>query len=347
MKDVARHSGVSLKTVSRVINGEPHVSKHMQRRVEASILALGYRPNHSARSLRLGRTQTLRLIIVQRLERFLNEPFIDELLSGIVDAAASGGYALLIEVVGSNGEQTNTHQLEGRVVDGTIVIDGRPHSPALPSDRHNGVPCVVVPTLPTDPLIGWVYADFLGGAEQITNELIRLGHRRIAHLAGRLSLPERDRLRGYRRALTSAGIPIDPELIVAAGHLRHHGYVGMEKLLARLDDFTAVFAVNDSVAAGAMECLQQRGYHIPHSISVVGFDDTYPARYAVPQLSTVQLPAYEMGVATTKLLIDAIVGATPFPGGRIFPVNLVIRASTGEPLAQHAKPLSTGFHCGS
>jgi DNA-binding LacI/PurR family transcriptional regulator len=336
MKDVAEHSGVSLKTVSRVINGEPHVSVQTRQRVEEMITALGYRPNHSARSLRSGRTQTIRLMIVRRFERFLTEPFTDELVSGIVDAAALAGYAPLIEVVGPKRQGANTHQPEGRLVDGTILIDGRPESPALPSDRHNGVPCVVVPTMPTDPSIGWVYADFLGGAERITNQLIKLGHRRIAHLAGRLSLPERDRLRGYRRALASAGIPADLELVVAAGHLQHHGFAATEKLLARRAEFTAVFAVNDAVALGAMECLQRRGYRVPDSISVVGFDDTYAARHAAPPLSTVRLPTYDMGVAATKHLVDAIEGKAPFPSGQVFPVELMLRASMGEPPTQFA-----------
>lgn len=331
MKDVAKHSGVSLKTVSRVINGQPHVSAELRSRVEASIAALGFRPDHNARSLRRGRTQTLRLIIVRRFERFLTEPFIDELMSGIVDAASSAGYALLLEVVGPDEEAQNGLQSQSQSVDGTIVIDGRTQSPALPSDRHIGVPCVVVPTRPTDPSTGWVYADFLGGAEQATMHLIDLGHRRIVHLAGRLSLPERDRFRGYQRALTDAGIPTDLGLVVAAGHLRHHGFAAMERLLAEGADFTAVFAVNDLVALGAMECIQQHGHSVPSSISVVGFDDSYLARHSVPPLTTVRLPAYEMGAAATELLVSSLDQGAPFPQNRMFPIELEDRASTAEP----------------
>lgn len=332
MKDVAKHSDVSLKTVSRVINGQPYVSAELRSRVEASIAALGFRPDDNARNLRRGRTQTLRLIIVRRFERFLNEPFIDELMSGIVDTASSAGYALLLEVVGPDSEEMrNNFQSQWRSVDGTIVIDGRTQSPALPSDRHAGVPCVVVPTRPKDPSIGWVYADFLGGAEQVTNHLIDLGHRRIAHLTGRLSLPERDRFRGYQRALSAAGIPTDLSLVVAAGHLRHHGFEAMERLLVSRTDFTAVFAVNDLVALGATECLQQHGYSVPNSISVAGFDDTYLARRAVPALTTVRLPAYEMGVAATELLVETLDREATFPQSRQFPVELQVRASTSEP----------------
>lgn len=332
IKDVARHSGVSLKTVSRVINQQPHVSGELRSRVEASIAALGFRPDHTARSLRRGRTQMLRLTVVRRFEHFLNEPFIEELLSGIVDAASSAGYALLLEVVGPGSEKARSDvQSQCRSVDGTILIDGRTQSPALPSDRLAGVPCVVVPTCPIDPSIAWVYADFLGGAEQVTKHLIDLGHRRIVHLAGRLSLPERDRFRGYQRALSSAGIPTDLSLVVAAGHLRHHGFEAMERLLARRTDFTAVFGVNDLVALGAMECLQQHGYSVPESKSVAGFDDSYVAHRAVPPLTTVRLPTYEMGIAATELLVTMLNQQPPFPESRMFPVELQVRASTAEP----------------
>lgn len=100
IKDVARRSGVSYKTVSRVINGEPNVSSSTRTRVEAAVVELGYRPDHTARSLRRGRTQTLRLLVVRRFERFLTEPFLDEVVSGIVDSAARAGYALMLEVAG-------------------------------------------------------------------------------------------------------------------------------------------------------------------------------------------------------------------------------------------------------
>nr|MBA3450261.1 substrate-binding domain-containing protein [Chloroflexia bacterium] len=177
--------------------------------------------------------------------------------------------------------------------------------------------------------IGWVYADFRGGAIQVVDHLIALGHRRIAHLTGRFTLPERDRLTGYRQALEAAGIRGDPNLIVAAGHLRHHGYAAMEKLLARGADFTAVFAVNDLTALGAMECLQRRGLRVPEDVSVAGFDDIYLAPYAAPPLTTLRLPAYEMGIAATEMAIAAVEDGSSFPAGREFPVEFCPRASTG------------------
>jgi DNA-binding LacI/PurR family transcriptional regulator len=329
IKDVAERSGVSYKTVSRVVNRHPDVNPATRRRVETVVAELGYQPDPAARSLRRGRVQALRLLLVRRYERFLTEPVLDEVVSGIVDQSARAGYALMLEVVGP--QDANSPGLNGteRRVDATLLIDGRRLSPLLPPADRLAAPWVVLPTRPVRDDVGWVYADFRGGAVQVVDHLLGLGHRRIAHLTGRLTLPERDRLTGYRLALETAGIRVDPRLVVAAGHLRHHGYAAMEKLLARAVDFTAVFAVNDLTALGAMECLQRRGIRVPEDVSVAGFDDIYLARYAAPSLTTLRLPAYEIGVAATEMAIAAVEGSSEFPQGREFPVELCPRASTG------------------
>jgi DNA-binding LacI/PurR family transcriptional regulator len=331
IKDVAERGGVSYKTVSRVVNRHPDVNPATRLRVEMAVAELGYQPDPAARSLRRGRVQALRLLLVRRYERFLTEPFLDEVVSGIVDQSTRAGYALMLEVVGPRDtDSPGLHSAERRV-DATLLIDGRRLSPLLPPPDRVAAPWVVLPTRPARDDVGWVYADFRGGAVQVVNHLLGLGHRRIAHLTGRLTLPERDRLTGYRLALEAAGIRIDPQLVVAAGHLRHHGYAAMEKLLARTADFTAVFAVNDLTALGAMECLQRRGIRVPEDVSIAGFDDIYLARYAAPPLTTLRLPAYEIGVAATEMAIAAVEGSSLFPDGREFPVALCPRASTGAP----------------
>ncbi len=344
IKDVARSIGVSYKTVSRVINGGEHVTPEMRQRVEAAIATLRYQPDHTAQSLRRGRTQTLRLVIVRRFERFLTEPFIDEVVSGIVDAAAEAGYAILLEAINPQPD-AGSSVAPGRRADGSIIIDGRQDNPAIRPEHLVGHPYVMIPTRPNAPEADWVYADFRGGAREVTTHLIAQGHTRIGHLAGRLSLPERDRLRGYRDALTAVGIPIDPTLVVVAGHLRHHGASAMAKLLDRRPDLTAVFAVNDLTALGAMEFAQQRGLRIPDDVSIAGFDDIYLAGYANPPLTTVRLPAYEMGRAATQRLIATIgvdagtdartdggeSNRTELRKGQLFPVEIVPRGSVCPP----------------
>ena len=330
IKDVAERSGVSYKTVSRVINHLPDVNPATRRRVETAVAELGYQPDPAARSLRRGRVQALRLLLVRRYERFLTEPFLDEVVSGIVDQAARAGYALMLEVVGPLDADSPGLSGAERRVDATLLIDGRRLSPLVPPADRLTAPWIVLPTRPVRDDVGWVYADFRGGAVQVVDHLLSLGHRHIAHLTGRLTLPERDRLTGYRQALAMAGIRVDPHLVVAAGHLRHHGYAAMEKLLARSVDFTAVFAVNDLTALGAMECLQRRGIRVPEDVSVVGFDDIYLARYGAPPLTTVRLPAYEMGVAATEMAIAAVEGMHQCSRSAVSSLSsCVCRGSTG------------------
>lgn len=336
IKDVARQSGVSYMTVSRVINGETGVTPQTRGRVEAAIAALGYRPDQVARSLRSGRTMAVRLFIAGRHERFLTEPFLSEVVSGVVDGAAGAGYAVVLETVrpdAGGAEDATPASLTGRRVDGTILIDSDVESRFPGVFAAAGGPCVVLPVRPEGGECGWIYADFAGGSAQAVEHLLALGHRRIVHLAGPLhSQCNRDRVAGYERALAAAGIAADPARLVPAGDLRFDGDRAMERVLASGVGFTAVTAINDLVALGAMECLARHGVRVPDDVSVVGFDDNYLAPYATPPLTTIRMPSYAMGMAAVTALVGALDGTRPFPDGRLFPVELTVRASTA-PLA--------------
>ena len=329
IKDVARRSGVSYKTVSRVINREAGFSAATRERVEEAIAALGYRPHHGARSLRSGRTHTLRLVVTTGSERFLANPYQDDVVAGVADAASDRGYAVLLELVRRETAEPPPGLVERRV-DGTILLDSRvPRPLLLPTLRDSGAPCVVLANRDVDPALGWIDADFRGGAERLVRHLLDLGHRRIAHLTDNPAFRSTQARRaGYEQALTAAGITPDPGLIVMAGHLRDHGSAATESLLARRSDVTAIFCVNDLTALGAIECLQRRGTRVPEDVSVTGYDDIAMARDATPPLTTVRLPWYEMGAAAVELVVGAVEGRRPFPDGREFAVELCLRAST-------------------
>jgi len=330
IKDVARESGVSYKTVSRVVNGdEANVGAATRQKVQEVIATLGYRPHHGARSLRSGRTQTLRLIVTTGSERFLANPYQDDVVAGVADTASDRGYGVLLELVRRETSAPPPGLVERRV-DGTILLDSRLPQPLLvPTLRESGAPCVVLANRDVDPALGWIDADFRGGAERLVRHLLDLDHRRIAHLtddpAYRSSQARRT---GYEQSLTAAGIAPDPGLIVMAGHLREHGAVAAAELLARRSDFTAMFCVNDLTALGAIECLRYHGIRVPDDVSVTGYDDIAMARYATPSLTTVRLPWYEMGAAAVEMVVGAVEGQRPFPEGREFAVELCLRDST-------------------
>lgn len=331
LKDVAERSGVSSMTVSRVVTGRGDVSEATRRRVEAAIAELGYRPHYGARSLRTGRTQTLRLILYKHTERLLANPFLDDVVAGTVDTAARIGYAVLIEVARIEDPNGMPPGYADRQVDGAILLDSHVDLPLGPVLRASGVPSVVVANRDLDPDLGlgWIDADFQGGAELLMQHLLDLGHRRIVHIADNPTLRSSiGRRAGYEAALRASGIEPLATDVVQAGQMRSHGYAATQWLLENTAPFTAVFAVNDLTAFGAIDCLRDRGLRVPEDVSVTGYDDIDMAQYATPSLTTARLPWYEMSAAAVEMVIGAIEGTGAFPQERVFAVSTHIRGST-------------------
>jgi len=330
IKDVARQAGVSYKTVSRVVNGEAAVREETRLRVEDAVATLGYRPNHSAQSLRRGRTHTLRLILSLRAGTFTGLRFQDEVIAGASDRASRSGYGLLLELVEGDPIDDRRRWLADRRADGTILLDGRSESPLVSLLKSTGAPCVMLVNPDADPAFGSVDADFHGGAEAIMQHLIGLGHRRIAHLADDFDLhSSRQRRDGYLAALQNAGITPDVDLIMPTGSQQEDGFAATARLFAMRSDVTALFCVNDLTAFGAIEWLVEHGRRVPEDVSVTGYDDIAVARYFSPPLTTVHLPWYEMGIAAAGLLIDSLDGQRDLFTHQCFDVAICQRSSTG------------------
>ena len=330
IKDVARASGVSYKTVSRVINGEGPVRDESRWRVAAAIAATGYHPHPGARSMRLGRVHALRLLMKTGTDRFLLNPFQDDVVAGVVDTAARLGYAVMIELAGRPHHPDAALGLTERRVDGTVLLDSQTPCYLATQLAATGAPAVVIANRDLEPPLSWIHTDFCGGAEQLVNHLLALGHRRFAHITDNPSfLSTTERRRGYEQALLAAGITPDPGLIIRAGQLRHEGDQATERLLATGAPFTAIVCVNDLTALGAIDCLRRHGRNVPADVSVTGYDDIYLAQYTTPPLTTVRIPWYEMGAAATEMVIGAVEGTAPYPDGRVLPVDLRLRGTTG------------------
>ena len=329
IKDVARLSGVSYKTVSRVVNGETQVSEATRQRVLEAIATLGYRPHQGARNLRKGRTQAIRLLMHSRGQRFLVNPFADDVIAGIVDTTSKHGYAIMLEPIQDPPDPAQSLITADRRVDATILLDSRVPCLLAPYLRDAGVPAVVIANRDVDPALGWVDADFAGGADQMVQHLIDLGHRQIAHITDDPTLlSTQGRREGYERTLRAAGIEPDPDLIVRAGQLRHEGDAATQTILNTGKAFTAIFCVNDLTALGAIECLTRAGLNVPADVSITGYDDIYLAQYAHLPLTTVHLPWYEMGATAAEMVIGAVEGTADYPNGIVLPVDLRLRATT-------------------
>jgi LacI family transcriptional regulator, galactose operon repressor len=324
IQDVARVAGVSVSTVSRVLNDKDDVAPDTYHRVQGVIAELGYTSSLAARSMRSRRTRVIGLIIPE-----LEDPFCIQVLKGINHAIVALDYDLIAYTSGSikrhskaEREQHYVSVLNGSVADGVIVVTPAATSfstaaPVVAIDPNNECPdCLAV--------IATNHAGVLAAMQY----LIGLGHRRIGFIGGRPDLQcAQQRLQGYETALHQAGIACDPDLIAVGDFSRATGRGCAQQLLSLPQPPTAIFAANDQSAIGAIDAARDTGRHVPGDLSVVGFDNIPEATYCNPALTTVDQFIDKMGYVATELLIGLIQGQ-PVQGALYeMPTQLVVRDS--------------------
>lgn len=323
---VAREAGVSMATVSRIINGTANVSPERKSAVEAAIAKYNFRPNPAARGLAMGRSTTIGVIT-----QAIDSPFYGEGLRGIEHYLQQHGYAALF-MSGNWNEQDEARcvtELLGRRVDGIIIFSGRLDDASLAAYAKK-VPIVLSGRRLKAPGIYALPIEDQQGAVLATQHLIELGHRRIGFIAGILNHPDAiERLNGYRRALAQADIKYDPALVVPGDFHEEGGMEATLRLLGSRARFTALFCVNDQTAYGACLALYRSGLSVPGDVSVVGFDDLHSSSYRVPPLTTVRQSIRTLGESSAQAMLQLLNNKRP----RILlpQVELVVRESTGAP----------------
>jgi DNA-binding LacI/PurR family transcriptional regulator len=326
MKDVAARSGVSVKTVSNVINGA-QVAPATRERVERAIADLGYRPNISARNLRRGRTGILALAISE-----VDVPYFAELARLIVDVAEEHGYTILIDQTGGDPvrEQYVLDGMGARLVDGIIFSPIAMDAPDI-ARRADSTPLVLLGERVSAGPADHVVIDNVAASRTATRHLAALGRRRIAAI-GAQPPQGTARLRedGYRAALKHAGLPVDEALIVPARHYHRRDGAEAAAYLTELDEPPdAVFCFNDTLALGAMRMLYDRGYRVPEDVAVVGFDDIDDGRYSVPSLTTISPDKAGIARSALRLLLDRVAAVETPPREVIVSHELRVRESSG------------------
>jgi LacI family transcriptional regulator len=335
IRDVARESSVSIATVSRVFNNSMLVSEETRQRVVAAASRLGYWPNGIARSLITNRTHTLGLLLPD-----LHGEFFSEVIHGVDVMAREHDFHLLVSRSSSSAEDLTDvlRSMRGRV-DGLMVM--APDVDASRALRHAAGSVPIVLLNPEVHLQGCdtVSIANLQGADAAVRHLIELGHRRIATVTGPPhNIDARQRLDGYRAALSEAGVGLCPELEFHGDFTEHSGYETARALLRQNGRATAVFVANDHMAIGVMGALQELGMKAPDDIALVGFDDIPMARYLTPPLSTVHVDMLELGRRAVELLLDPERTSGPPEGRReVLAANLVVRGSCGA-----ARPRRSG-----
>ncbi|MDF2568402.1 MAG: transcriptional regulator, LacI family [Sporomusa sp.] len=325
IRDVAKFAGVSPSTVSRVINGKIPVNPDTKEKVIAAIKELNYQPNAMAQVLKGGRINTIGLFLPN--VRNLVFPAV---IQGIEDTAKKHGYIVVVCNTDEDVEKEKLYieNLRRRLVDGFIFCTARAGTNHLLDLQSEGFPHIFLIRNP-EQLADAVVLDNYAGGYAATEYLLARGHRRIAIINGpRDVLLFNERFAGYKDALAKVGIPIDNDLIIHDISGWEDSYQAMQKLLALNERPDAVFAASDPKAIGAIQAIVDAGLAVPDDISVMGFDDSDPAHMAIPRLTTVAQPFYEMGVKACERLIRTIEGkGKSKPKVDIFPAELVIRKS--------------------
>jgi LacI family transcriptional regulator len=326
--DVALKAQVSIATVSRVVNKSDHkVNPTTREKVLTAIRELDYRPNALAKGLLMKKTMTIGIIIPD-----ISNPYYAEIVRGIQDMADRAGYAVMLH--NTDGRQDRIvryiYVLREKSVDGVIfcggIINGYETLSILKELKER---VVVVGRHEVD--FPAVMVDNMGGATQAVQHLIDLGHRRIGCICGpEGSTTAMDRLTGYRNALAQNGMALNEQLVKRGTWNPESGYLLAKLLLERPERPTAILCANDQMAFGVIKAARELGLNVPRDLSVVGFDNVPPGSYFDPPLTTVEIPMYDIGAASMRMLIDLLSGEK-FDKLRLFNTKLLIKASTSAP----------------
>ncbi|MGH3285545.1 MAG: LacI family DNA-binding transcriptional regulator [Streptosporangiaceae bacterium] len=337
LRDVAAAARVHPATASRALNPETRilVSEDTARRVTAAAAKLGYRPNPVARSLRTRRSHTIGVLIPD-----LNNPLFPPIVRGLEDKLAAAGYVALIGNTDADAgrERLIFEQMRARHVDGFVLATATLHDRLLAEAAAADLPVVLMNRLSQDYSFPSVSVDNEQGARMAISHLARLGHTRIAHIAGPQEASTGvSRLRGFREGMATHGLEVDEDLVAyAARYTVEEGTRCARELLAVQGGFTAVAAANDMLAVGCYAALDEVGLQCPDDISVIGFNDMPFIDRLRPPLTTVRFPHYQLGTEAAQLLLERI-------GQREAPVKilylapeLVVRKSVAAPAGSGA-----------
>lgn len=333
VKDVAERAGVSPSTVSRVIANHPRISEATKQRVRSVMRELNYYPNAIARSLVRQRSQTIGVALSRSAEAALANPFFPEVLRGIGSVAQQARYTIMLTTA-TTYEQEHAQCMEllrQRRVDGLILLTSRRDDPLVRELQQESYPFVVVGRVP-DNTVRCVNNDNVAASYEAATHLIQLGHEHIGFLGGPADfIVSGDRLAGYKKALEDAGLVYRSELVQETDFSYQQGLTTSRSLL-RTGDVTAILAIDDMLALGALAAAAEAGLRVPDEVSIVGFNDTPVCPHVAPALTSVSIPIFEMGAEAARILCSVLAGEMSVESV-LLPARLVVRLSTAEALA--------------
>ena len=330
IRDVARHAGVGVGTVSRVLNDSQSVRESTRLKVLAAIDDLHYSPSPVARRLSRGKTMAIGVIVP-----FFTNASVVKRLQGVSSIVAKSDYDLVLFDV-ENVENRDTFFskiVQRKLVDGLLIVSLKPNPSDMEYILKAQIPVVSVDV--KDTRVNSIIVDNVCGGKIATRHLIELGHKKIAHVSDYPDnpfnhLPVQDRIKGYRSALTEAGLPYREEYYRFGDLNREEACRLANEILTLPDPPTAIFAYCDTQAFGVIEAARDLGLRVPEDLSVIGFDDIDAAEFA--QLTTIRQSLHESGVRGAELMLQVLDDPSMAPAEIHLPTELVVRRTTAEPL---------------
>ena len=322
-------AGVSIATVSRVLNADPAVKGETRLAVQKAIQSSGYQPNRVAQRLRttIRSTKLIGLLIPD-----IQNPFFVDVISGVEEYAYTHDSAVVIGNFSQDPKKEKLHIdiLRSESVDGFIVAPTNVRDQNIEQLVHDSYPVVCIDRGLTGVAVDVVKSDNEKGAFHATEHLIKLGHKRIAHITGDPFIPTTaERISGYTKALRQYGLSIDPEIIRGKASDFKSGVELADEILNLLERPTAIFTANNLLTLGALETILNRNLKIPEDIAIVGFDDVYWATSLNPPLTAVRQHGFEIGQRAIELLYQRILNPNRIPANFIIQTDLMVRKSCG------------------
>ena len=330
IKDVAKKAGVSLSTVSLVLNHKKNVSEETVKKVQQAIDELDYHPRRSAQGLASKKSGNIGFILTT--DHFSNaEPFYTKIFLGSEFEARKHNYYIILTTVEQKfNKKSIPRLLLERNVDG-VILAGKVPDGLIHYIQQIDLPIIFIDYFPANGNYPAVLIDNIAGAKQAVKHLIKKGHRQISFVGGDISHPSiQERYLGYKQALEEAKIPFNEHLVILDEDYPgdKNGYSALCKLRKRKVSFTAIFAANDAMAFGCMRCMKEKGIKVPDQIALVGFDDVDVSWQMEPQLTTIRVNKEDMGALAVKSMVDMISSHKKSLGKILVPVELVIRSSS-------------------
>ncbi|EPP2815146.1 DNA-binding transcriptional regulator CytR [Providencia stuartii] len=329
MKDVANAAVVSTATVSRTLMTPEKVSLQTRQKVEQAVMDVGYYPHNLARSYKRNESKTILAIVPD-----ISDPFFSDVICGLEKVAAQEGYFVLIGDCKHQQKQENAfiNLIITKQIDGMVLLGSNLPFDVSAEEQKNLPPIVMANEFSPELKLPTVHIDNLTSAFNATHYLQKLGHKRIACIAGPEHMPHSQyRLEGYKKAMLRTGEKLREQYIVRGDFTHESGAEAVKTLLALPEPPTAVFCHSDIMAIGAMWQAKKSGLILPDDLSIVGFDNLEQAQYTLPALTTINHPRDEIGRHAMLLLLEQLQGNSVTPGSRLLDSDLIIRESTKAP----------------